>query len=129
MALNYFIDTSELINFLRGRKTNFYNLVEKEENHFFVNTIVKVELLFGAYKYKPSELKTIENLLSKLEILEISSQITADIFLNLKLQTSGGGFTIGDNDLWIASSCLEHHLTLLTHNKKDFANIPNLKLL
>jgi predicted nucleic acid-binding protein len=35
---------------------------------------------------------------------------------------------IGDLDILIAATCLEHHLTLLTRNLKDFQQIPNLKL-
>ena len=35
---------------------------------------------------------------------------------------------IGDLDILIAATCLEHNLTLLTRNLKDFHQIPNLKL-
>ncbi len=35
---------------------------------------------------------------------------------------------IGDLDILIAATCLEHNLTLLTRNLKDFQQIPNLKL-
>jgi predicted nucleic acid-binding protein len=35
---------------------------------------------------------------------------------------------IGDMDLLIAATALEHELTLVTHNLKDFELIPDLKL-
>jgi predicted nucleic acid-binding protein len=35
---------------------------------------------------------------------------------------------IGDFDILIAATCLAHNLTLLTRNRKDFQQIPNLKL-
>jgi predicted nucleic acid-binding protein len=35
---------------------------------------------------------------------------------------------IGDLDILIAATCLEHNLTLLTRNLKDFQHIPDLKL-
>ncbi len=35
---------------------------------------------------------------------------------------------IGDLDILIAATCLEHQLTLLSRNRKDFQQIPNLKL-
>ena len=35
---------------------------------------------------------------------------------------------IGDLDILIAATCLEHNLTLLTRNRKDFQKIPTLKL-
>jgi predicted nucleic acid-binding protein len=35
---------------------------------------------------------------------------------------------IGDLDILIAATCLEHSLTIPTRNLKDFQQIPNLKL-
>jgi predicted nucleic acid-binding protein len=35
---------------------------------------------------------------------------------------------IGDLDILIAATCLEHNLTLLTRNLKEFQHIPHLKL-
>jgi predicted nucleic acid-binding protein len=35
---------------------------------------------------------------------------------------------IGDLDILIAATCLEHNLTLLTRNLKDFQKIPSIKL-
>ena len=31
-------------------------------------------------------------------------------------------------DLWIASQAIQHNLTLLTYNEKDFIDIPGLSL-
>ncbi len=38
------------------------------------------------------------------------------------------GEAIGDPDLLIAATALDHDLTLLTRNRKHFTRIPNLKL-
>jgi predicted nucleic acid-binding protein len=35
---------------------------------------------------------------------------------------------VGDLDILIAATCLEHDLTLLTRNRKDFHQIPDLSL-
>jgi predicted nucleic acid-binding protein len=35
---------------------------------------------------------------------------------------------IGDLDLLIAATALEHNLTLLTRNVRDFQHVPGLKL-
>ena len=38
------------------------------------------------------------------------------------------GFPIECGDAWIAATALRHSLPLLTHNARDFADIPNLTL-
>lgn len=38
------------------------------------------------------------------------------------------GIEVNTVDLMIASPALVHDLTLVTHNSKDFVNIPNLRL-
>ncbi len=35
---------------------------------------------------------------------------------------------IGDFDILIAATAIQHHLTLLTRNIKDYQRIPSLKL-
>ncbi len=35
---------------------------------------------------------------------------------------------IGNNDLWIASHCLQLGLTLVTNNEDEFRRIPNLTI-
>jgi len=39
------------------------------------------------------------------------------------------GRPIETGDAWIAASALRHDATLLTHNAKDYADIPNLRIL
>jgi antitoxin VapB len=38
------------------------------------------------------------------------------------------GQIIGNNDLWIASHCLQLGLTLVTNNEREFSRIPNLTI-
>ena len=49
----------------------------------------------------------------------------ARIYTNLRR----GGFTVGDDDIFIASFCIANAYTLVTRNTKDFVNIPGIKLL
>ena len=38
------------------------------------------------------------------------------------------GFPIECGDAWIAATAIRHSMSLLTHNSRDFADIPNLTL-
>ena len=53
---------------------------------------------------------------------------TTEIFAELYLSLRKAGKTIGTNDLWIASVCLEHNIPLLTLDA-DFSNVCGLELI
>jgi len=44
-------------------------------------------------------------------------------------QVRKAGKPIGDHDLWIAATALEHSMPLVTRNTRHFNRAPNLKLL
>jgi predicted nucleic acid-binding protein len=49
-------------------------------------------------------------------------------FGRLKAELMIAGRTVPANDLWIAACALRHGLPLITHNRKDFEGIPNLRI-
>lgn len=55
-----------------------------------------------------------------LEICQIWADITAHCHQRGRPRT--------DNDLWIAACALRHDLPLVSHNRKDFVDIPGLIL-
>ncbi len=48
--------------------------------------------------------------------------------LGAVLAKSGRGKDFRVQNLWIASQAVQHGLTVLTHNRKDFEDIPGLRL-
>ncbi len=56
-----------------------------------------------------------------LEMCDIWASITADSYRR--------GRPKQDNDLWIAATALRHDLPLVTHNRKDFDDIPGLTVI
>ena len=47
---------------------------------------------------------------------------------NLRAQLQAIGKPISPQDAWIAATALRHNLPLVTHNTKDFAEIPGLEI-
>ena len=56
-----------------------------------------------------------------LEMCDIWARITADCYRR--------GRTRQDNDLWIAATALRYDLPLVTHNRRDFEDIPGLTII
>jgi len=57
--------------------------------------------------------------------LDIETLWAAAVLFN---QLRGKGFSMSDNDLWIAATALRHDLVLLTENRRHFDRAPGLKL-
>ena len=53
----------------------------------------------------------------------------ADRWAEISAHREGIGKPIACGDCWIAASSLRHNLPLLTHNRKDFVEIPRLQLI
>jgi predicted nucleic acid-binding protein len=50
-------------------------------------------------------------------------------FGQLKSELMKKGISVSSNDLWIATCALRHSIPLVTHNKKHFELIPDLKII
>ena len=94
-----------------------------------IPTIVLAELLAGAYKHPdPARLLAlIDDLVAELTVLDFDSQC-AEQFGRVRGQLLQTGISVSSADLFIAAVALAHDLTLVTHNTKDFQNIPGLQL-
>lgn len=56
-----------------------------------------------------------------LEMCDLWARITADCYRR--------GRPRQDNDLWIAATALRYELPLVTHNRRDFEDIPSLTVI
>lgn len=66
-------------------------------------------------------------LLNDLETLELTEAIAVRGG-TIRAAALDQGVPIPELDLLIASTALEHNLTLVTHNSKNYANVPGLAL-
>ena len=99
----------------------------------YVSPITIAELKFGADNTSdPNICQKRQAALHRLKrkpILRID-EITGEIFGSLAAQMKALGLQHRHRvqDLWIASQAIQHGLTLLTYNEKDFVDIPGLSL-
>ena len=90
--------------------------------------VVACELRFGARR-KGADVLTqrVEHLLDTLAVLPLdppADQHYADIRATLE----GAGTPIGSHDLFIAAHARSRDITLVTHNTREFARVPGLRV-
>lgn len=72
-------------------------------------------------------LEGIEALSSEVDSLVVSEKV-AEVFGELRAGQLDAGTPTPTADLWIAATAVAHGLTLVTHNTRDYQNIPGLVL-
>ena len=126
----YFVDSNTCIYFMNGKfpsvREKFLSVSPKEIK---ISSVVKGELLLGAFKSKTREKTTekVEKFLKPFEIVNFTGKMAysyAEIRKDLELV----GMPIGANDLLIAAVALHENATLITHNTDEFSRVPNLKI-
>jgi predicted nucleic acid-binding protein len=54
---------------------------------------------------------------------------TAELWAEITFARSKGGRPIATADCWIAATAIQHGLELMTHNSRDYSNIPGLSII
>jgi tRNA(fMet)-specific endonuclease VapC len=126
----YLLDTDWIVDVLNGQETAIQTFLELAPAGLAISIITYGELYEGAY-YARNPQPALAGLHSFLKgkavlpltqpIMERFAQIRGGLPRPVRQQ-------IGDLDILIAATCLEHNLTLLSRNLKDFQQIPGLKL-
>lgn len=120
------LDTGIAIRFLNG-DDSINNFLSKY-NEIYMPAIVVGELIFGALNSKHAEqnLARHKKLIQRTHILDITEN-TATIYAKTRLELKKKGKPIPENDLWIASVCIEHKISLIS-NDVHFDDIEHLLL-
>lgn len=132
----YLLDTNIIIDFLKGDKRTADILQSIKSNHknnqLCISVITVAEYNFGAWRSSDTQkaLAAFTTLCvqADVSVIEINTQI-AETFAIIQAKLAKQGRLRPVFDLLIASSCIVHNYTLVTHNKKDFVGIGELKIL
>lgn len=127
--MKYLIDTDWLIDYLKGKLAAGQLLDQLVHEGIAISLITYGEILEGIYYGKdPKQQEQIFRAFLRvtpiLPLTENSLERFADIRGGLRRQ----GQLIGDADILIAATALDHDLTLVTQNLGHFRRIPKLTL-
>jgi len=126
----YFLDTNTCIYFLNGKHESVKTkILATLPNEIAIPSIVKAELLLGAYKSKnrKSNIEKVEKFLEPFEVVAFDD-IMAYTYVEIRYATEKVGESIGPNDLFIAAIVKFHEGILVTNNDKEFGRIEGLKI-
>jgi len=127
--IRYALDTNIVTYYLKSNKKIIDRVSVETDNN---NIIIIPPIVFYEIKRwllainAGKKLALFENMCSLSGIDKIDKDVleTASvIYANLQKE----GIIIGDNDILIASYCINHEITLVTNNETHFKNIKSLK--
>ncbi|EKD09501.1 type II toxin-antitoxin system tRNA(fMet)-specific endonuclease VapC [Limnospira platensis] len=126
--MRFLLDTNSCIMYLRGNNLALKKRLEFYRKEVAVCSVVKAELFYGSMKSANPE----KNLRLQTEFLSqfISlpfDDVAANLFGIIRSQLEFKGTPIGSYDLQIAAIALAHHLTLVTHNVREFSRVEGLQ--
>jgi len=126
----YYLDTNTCIYFFNGTHESIKKrIMGISPSEIAIPSVVKAELLFGAYKSKRKK-ANIEKIEQFLESFEIASfdDVMAYVYADIRYRMEMKGTLIGPNDLFIAAIVKFNDGILVTNNDKEFKRIEGLKV-
>lgn len=125
----YLIDTDWVIDYLKGIERAGRLFDSLSHAGIAISLITYGEIFEGIYYGRaPQQQEQIfRSFLQVCRVLPLSTG-SMERFAHIRGLLRAKGQLIGDADLLIAATALEHDLTLLTQNLRHFKRIPTLKL-
>lgn len=126
----YLLDTTFMVDSILGRKALAHKIIDHiEQNRLSISIITLAELYEGAFhrSHPQAVIDVIESRIRRYAVLPVTEEVCLR-FAEVRADLRRRGHPHPEFDLLIAATALAHDLTLVTHNTKDFANIPELRL-
>lgn len=128
--MTYLLDTNVCIRIINGRSAIArQKLLSHPVEQIIVCSVVRAELFYGASKSQTPEATRLKQdvFLKPFASLPFDD-FAAATYGRIRADLEQNGMPIGPLDLQIAAIALTHHLTLVTHNSREFSRIPHLQL-
>lgn len=125
--MKYLPDTNAFIAIMKGDPKMLERMREKPPSDFGMPSIVRFELLYGAYKSQRIEANVARVEAFPFEVLEFDPEDAAEAG-QIRAQLALQGTPIGPYDVLIAGQARARGLTVITHNTKEFERVPGLHI-
>ena len=124
--MNYLLDTDTCIFALKHHpavKAHFGAVAPEE---VAISAMNEAELRYGALnsQHPDQHVKDVEAFLKPFMVLPFDAEAAKE---QAKLRLALKKHPLGERDLVIASVARVHHLTVVTHNLREFARVPGLR--
>lgn len=126
MSATHLLDTSTIIDILRGRE-EVVALVEELASfgvRFGITCVNVAEIFAGMKKPEEETTRTYIDSFSYIDIDRETAELAGTLFRNYRTK----GKTLSVTDTLIAACCLKNNLTLITANVKHFP-MPELRII
>lgn len=127
---DYLVDTDWFIQVLHGNADATHTLTDLAPHGLATSLITYGELYQGAYYARNPQraLQALRDVLDGVAILPLTVTIMERFGVVRGSLTRNQRQQVGDMDLLIAATALEHGVTLVTYNQRDYTLIPGLAL-
>lgn len=125
----YFLETSVIINYLRGDK-NTIDLVESLEGELSSSFVCMAELYEGVARAVSSDKleQGVVDFFGGLSRIFGLDEIVSRQFGFIRAKLKKQGIVIEDIDIFLSATCVSCDLIMVTDNPKHFSRIEELKL-
>jgi tRNA(fMet)-specific endonuclease VapC len=125
----WMLDTNALSELIRNPAGPLaQRLADVKPDAVCTSIVVACELRFGARRRGSAVLtQRVEQLLSALTVLSLDEPVD-EHYADIRAALERAGTPIGGNDLFIAAHARSRGLSLVTHNLREFARVPGLKV-
>ena len=126
----FLLDTNICIYAINGRHPKLTEkLLSVHPGEIFVSSITVGELEYGAAKshWGDRTKQIMHAFLANYDTLPFTDR-DAELFGIFRAQLESTGIPIGILDVMIAAQGVANHLTVVTHNTREFIRIPGIKL-
>jgi tRNA(fMet)-specific endonuclease VapC len=129
MTLAYLVDTDWAVHWLHSNERIQKRLEELRGQGLAISAVSLAELWEGVhYSRDPRESeRQLHDFLRRVSLVGIDEE-TCKLFGKERGRLRAQGKRIGDFDLMIGVTALQHQLTLLTSNRRHFDNIEGLQI-
>ena len=127
--MRYLVDTSWIIEHLRGNRGVTQRLLTLEDEGIAISVVSVAELYEGVYRSNnpTGNGNDVRDFLNTVTVLGVDEEVCVRFGMEqARLSRSGG--TLSEFDLVIAATALHHGLTILTSDR-DFARVENLQII